>query len=315
MKNGYAPIVHHGLKVAILLGFAGYLINLAVTGEILLFVAPHLLNYVYMAAAGLSLFAIFQFYITIRSMKQPITECACSHHHDHSHGGHSHDHTHGEVKSRSAWKHTVLYGLFVMPLLLAALLPNQAFAGALAKGGGVRAGETAVYDSNGVPIDLAGMQGSTDPKVKAMFTTDKYNRDYAKLGMLLYQQDVIEMKDAWFIEKMQSLNLFVNDFAGKQIKIKGFIYRENGLADNQLIIGRMAMTHCIADISPYGFVAELPDASRYANDSWVTITGTIDKTTFHEQPAVKIKVQQVEPATAPSIPYVYPDWDFGKKLK
>ncbi len=316
VKNGYAPMVHHLLKVVILFAFAAYLVSLVFTGEILLFVAPHLLKYVNMAAVGLFLFALFQLYISIRSTKQSSPGCACPH--DHSNDGHSdhthhHEHHHGEAKS--AWKHAVLYGLFVMPLLLAALLPNQAFAGSLAKGSGIRSGETTAVDSNGVPIDLAQLQGSVDAKVKAMFTTDKYNRDYAKLGMLLYKQDVVEMKDEWFIEKLQSLNLFADQYAGKQVKIKGFIYRENGLLENQLFIGRMAMTHCIADISPYGIIAELPNASRYANDSWVTITGTIDKTTYHDQPVIKIKVQQVEPATAPVIPYVYPDWDLGKKLK
>jgi uncharacterized repeat protein (TIGR03943 family) len=161
---------------------------------------------------------------------------------------------------------------------------------------------------------LLQLVGTEDSALKELFYSDNYNRDYAKLGMLLYKQDVIEMQDEWFIEKLQALNSFAGKFEGKPIKIKGFIYREDGLAENQFIIGRMAMTHCIADISPYGMIAESPGASGYADDTWVTITGTIAKTSYHDQPAIKILVQNVEPATAPTIPYIYPDWDFAKKL-
>ncbi|TDF88359.1 TIGR03943 family putative permease subunit [Paenibacillus piri] len=314
--NNYASVAHHFLKVAILLGFAGYLIYLVFTGEILLFIAPHLLKYVKTAAAGLFIFAVFQLYISIRSFKQPVAGCACAHHHDHSQGGHpdhTHMHDHGQSDSGPVLKHVLGYSLFILPLLLAVLLPNQVVAGSLAKNSGIQLGEEAV-DSNGVPMDLALLKGSIDPEARALFTTDKYNRDYAKLGMLLYKQDMVEMKDQWFIEKLQALNLFADHFSGKPIQMKGFIYRENGLPENQFLIERMAMTHCIADISPYGMIAELPDASRYANDTWVTLTGTIDKTTYHDQTVIKIIVQHIEPATAPVIPYVYPDWDFAKKL-
>ncbi|NIK78271.1 putative repeat protein (TIGR03943 family) [Paenibacillus castaneae] len=311
MGNNRVSIVHHLLKLVILLGFTGYLVYLALTGEILLFIAPHLVKYVEIAAAGLFLFCIFQLYFSIRSLKQPDAAHDCDHGHCHHHDlehGHSHE------PSRSLWKNVMIYGLFILPLLFGLFLPNQAFAGSLARNKGMNVGGEAVT-SDGVPLDLAQLVGNEDAAIKQLFRSDKYNRDYAKLGMLLYQQDLIEMKDEWFIEKLQALHSFADQFEGKQIKIKGFIYRENELSENQFIIGRMAMTHCIADISPYGIVTESPDASSYANDTWVTITGTIEKTTYHNQTVIKIIVENVEPATAPVIPYVYPDWGFAQKLQ
>jgi len=122
------------------------------------------------------------------------------------------------------------------------------------------------------------------------------------------------MKDEWFIEKLQALNTFADVFDGKKIKITGFVYREDGIPHSQFIIGRMAMTHCIADISPYGIIVESPDASHYADDTWITVTGTIDSTTFHELKVIKINVDKIEPANVTNVPYVYPDWDFASKL-
>ncbi|BBH18675.1 UPF0703 protein YcgQ [Paenibacillus baekrokdamisoli] len=317
MKDTYAPIIHHFLRLAILLGFTLFLAHLTMSGEILLFIAPQLVKYVQLAAGGLLTFTIFQIYFFIRSFKNPAPVCACGHDHGHSHEGehaHGFGHEHSHEPARSLWKNILLYGLFIMPLLFGAFLPNEAFAGSLAKNKGMNLGGT-TEGSNGVPADLAQLEGSEDSSVKELFQTDNYNRDYAKLGMLLYKQDLIEMKDEWFIEKLQALNTFAANFEGKQIKVKGFIYREDGLSEDQFIIGRMAMTHCIADISPYGMIAEAPDASSYADDSWVTLTGTIATTTYHNQTVIKILIQSVEAAHAPTIPYIYPDWDFAKKLQ
>lgn len=316
MKNPRL-IVHHVLKLLILMGFAGYIAYLAFTGDILLYIAPHLVKYTELAAAGLFLFAIFQLFILIRSRTAELpAACACghdsAHHHHHHHHDHD-DHGHSHEPSRSVTKNALMYGLFILPLLLGALLPNQAFAGSLVKSRGIQVGE-AVSGSGGIPADLAQVAGNDDPELKEQFKSDKYNRDYAKLGMLLYQQDVIEMKDEWFIEKLQALNAFAGNFEGKTIRIKGFIYREEGLGENQFIIGRMAMTHCIADISPYGIIAESPEAGSFADDAWVTMTGTIATTSYHGQQVIKIVVSDTEPAEAPTIPYVYPDWDFAKKL-
>ncbi|MFF2907191.1 TIGR03943 family putative permease subunit [Paenibacillus sp. NPDC057934] len=304
-------LVHDSLKLLILMGFTGYMIYLALTGEILLYIAPHLVKYTELAAAGLFLFTLFQLYVLIRSRTQPMVACSCDHGHDHGHD-HSHDHGHSHEPSKSILKNVIMYGLFILPLMLGAFLPSQAFAGALIKNGGFQLSGTTA--SSSIPEDLAGLVGTESQELKERFISDKYNRDYAKLGMLLYQQDIIEMKDQWFIERLQALNSFADNFEGKTIKIKGFISREDELQGNQFIINRMAMTHCIADITPYGIVAESADASSFANDTWVELTGTINKTTHHGQTEIKIMVTDITPSTGPEIPYIYPDWDFASKL-
>ncbi|TVY10438.1 TIGR03943 family putative permease subunit [Paenibacillus cremeus] len=300
MKKLTGAAAHQLLRLVVLLGFTALLGYLLLTGEILMYIVPQLVLYIGLAASGLLVFSGFQIVLFIRSLKQPALGCACGHDHD----GHGHSH----LPSRSLWKNTLVYGLFLAPLLLSVWLPNQAFAGSLGKS--LTAGA-----STEAPAELVQLKkGTEDPALKQLFKTDKYNRDYATLGMLLYQQDQIEMKDQWFIEKLQALNTFPSHFEGKSIKIKGYIYRDPELKGNQFMIGRLAMTHCIADIAPYGIIAEYPDAASLGNDSWVTLTGTLSQTTYHNQPVIKLMVQGIEPATAPTIPYIYPDWDFAKKL-
>ncbi|MGZ4112679.1 MAG: TIGR03943 family putative permease subunit [Tumebacillaceae bacterium] len=298
MKSGYAPIVHHFLKLAILLGFTAFIAYLLLSGNILLYITPQLAIDVAVAEVALVIFAGFQCYLAIRSLKRDVVACECGHDdHDHSHDA-----------PRSIWKNVVIYGLFVLPLLLGIIVPSQANASSQ----GVNLNWTST--DKGAPAELV-QQGEVDPAVKELFKTDNINKDYAKLGERLYKLDTIEMKDQWFIEKLQALNTFASVFEGKQIKFKGFVSRDEGLAENQFLIGRMAMTHCIADITPYTMVAEAPNADTYANGSWVTLTGTIGQTTYKGQTVAKLVIQNVEPASAPSIPYVYPDWDFASKLQ
>lgn len=297
MKKLNLSSIHNFMRAGILLAFAGVIAYMVLSGKILYYLSPNLFIYVEFAAAGLFITGIFQLYISIRSLKHPIFVCNCGKHH-----------------GSSIWKNAIIYGLFILPLLFAAILPDIALGGTLIQTKGMNLGGAA-FGKSAVPEESVLVDGNEDPELQEMFKTDRYNRDYAKLAMRLYKQDLIEMKDEWFIEKMQALDLFVDNFVGKQIKMKGFIYREPGLSQSQLILARMAMTHCIADVSPYGFIIELPDSNQYADDSWVTITGIIGKTVYREREVLKIDVQQIEPDEAPTgTPFVYPDWDFASKL-
>ncbi|UKS25375.1 TIGR03943 family protein [Paenibacillus sp. HWE-109] len=307
-KKWNIKALHHFIKSGILAGFAGVLLKLLLTGDMLLYIAPHLMLYVDIAVCGLVIMTAFQIYVALLSLKKNVVVCDCGH--DHSH---SHSHSHSHEPSRSSWLHVGIYSLFIFPLILATILPNTALAGSMAQGKGMNVSGISAKGKDG-PVELVSMKGGVDPAVQNMFKTNVYNRDYAKLGMRLYNQEMIEMKDQWFIEKLQAINTFVDNFQGKSIKITGFVYREEGLPASQFIIGRMAMTHCIADISPYGIITETPDAGQYPNDTWLTITGTIDHTEYHGQKVMKINIEQIEPAVANAVPYVYPDWNFASEL-
>jgi putative membrane protein len=304
--------LQHFLRASILLGFAVYISVLLITGDILQFIVPNLVLYVQIATVFLFIVGGFQFYVAILSLKKPVILCDCGHDHDHEHHHDSvFEHHHHGIFKPSKVKDTFIYSLFILPLLLA-FLPNQTLSSSIVENRGMNFGELATKNDAKGPV--VAIDGEEDPALREMFKTNVYDQDYARLGMVLYKQDMIEMKDEWFIEKLQSMNMFVDIFQEKDIKIKGFISREAGLASNQFIIARMGMTHCIADISPFGIIAEAENASQFADDSWVTLTGKISKTEYNGQTVIQIKVISAEPAEAPKVPYVYPDWEFASKL-
>ncbi|SFK99804.1 TIGR03943 family protein [Paenibacillus sp. 1_12] len=307
--------VHHFLRAAILTGFAVYTAYLLLSGEILQFIVPQLVIYVKCADIVLFITAGFQFYIAFLSLKEQTISCGCGHDHQESDPSHDHafGHHHTHAIEESLWKNVVIYGLFIIPLVLGACLPNKAIASSMVDKKGMNLGGYTIQNRP-ASGDMVELGGNEDPSLKQLFKANVYDQDYARLGIFIYKQPLIEMKDEWFIEKLRALNTFADNFQNKEISIKGFVYREAGLPGNQIIVGRMGMTHCIADISPYGIIAEAPDSNTLANDSWVTVTGKVGKTQYNGQTVIKIMVEKVEAAAEPSVPYVYPDWNFASKL-
>jgi uncharacterized repeat protein (TIGR03943 family) len=285
-KPGSAS-AHYFLRALILLGFLIYMIYLFKTNSLVYYIAPRMVIYMKLATLGLYLVAIFQIIIAIRSLKRRSITCECE-----------------PLPNRSLVKNIAIYSLFILPLLLGFLMPNQAMPSSLVAKKGI--------NLNGISMTTNVANGSGDSGVT--FKADKYTQDFAKLGVKLYQENSIELTEDMFLEKLQSLNIFIDNFIGKEMKVTGFVYRDPGMHENQLIVGRFAITCCTADALPYGVIIESSDANRFADDTWVTVTGTIDKTKYKDQDVLKINATQIEKTKAPNNPYVYPNYDFASQL-
>jgi uncharacterized repeat protein (TIGR03943 family) len=96
------------------------------------------------------------------------------------------------------------------------------------------------------------------------------------------------------------------------LELSGFVYRQDGLQDNQFVVGRFAVQCCSADAAPFGVLVEFPDAKLWANDAWVHLSGTMQKTTFDGEDIMMLKVDQATKLDTPKDKqYVYPNPNFG----
>ncbi|MCD1260446.1 TIGR03943 family protein [Paenibacillus athensensis] len=319
MKKIRSSTLHYGFRTLVLLGFAVYIVYLFKTDSLVYYIAPRMMIYAKIAAVGLYIIAVLQAYVALRSLREPVSAgCSCghdAHDHDHDHA-HGHDHEgHSHAPTGSFGKHAAAYAVFVIPLLLGFLLPTTAMSSALVAQKGINLGgpPAAVNDAGGTS-SAGDWAGDEDPQLKERFKTDKYNRDFAKLGIKLYKQDTLELKDELFMEKLQALNMFPDNFAGKPIKMLGFVYRDTGMSDTQFIVGRFAVTCCTADASTYGVVVQSSNANRFADDTWVTVSGTIGEMTYKGKKVITIQAASIEKTKPPENPYVYPVYDFGSRL-
>ncbi len=315
--------LHHALKTIILLGFAVYIAYLVKTGGILLYIAPRMVDYVKWSAVALYAVAAYQLYFTLRAWRgRAAAVCGCDHDH---------------APPRSLFKNIVVYGVFFFPLLLGFLLPDSTMGSSLAAkkgmnlssassvkkdgeaaGSGAESGtggsSTPADGTNAAPaapsVQLPGAQAAA-PADGELFPADKFTRQYANYAKQLYKSDLITVKEELFIETLTSVDLYLDRFVGKKLQLTGFVYRQEEMKSNQFVVARFSIQCCSADAAPFGVLAEYDRANTLAADSWVTVTGTIQKTKLNDADIMMLKVESIAKAEPAKAPYVYPNFDFG----
>lgn len=300
---------HHAMKAAIVLGFAMLIVYLVKTDNLVLYIAPRMSAYVKWSAVGLYAVGIYELWLTMSTLWGRTSSCDCDH-----------------PPSRSVLKNTVVYGLFVVPLLFGFLLPNTTLGTAMAakKGMNLNSSATIRKDPQSQPADqtaakppasgsaVANGADVSDAKLNEMFKADKFTEAYSDFGKKLYRQPVLDVQDAWYIETLNTIDLYLDNFVGKRMELSGFVYRQDGMKDNQFVVGRFAISCCSADASPFGVLVEYDRAKSWANDTWVKASGTLQKTTYEGQEIMVLKVDSVTKLETPKDKqYVYPNPDFG----
>jgi uncharacterized repeat protein (TIGR03943 family) len=344
-KRGYSA--HYFARAVILLGFAMFIVHLVKSDSLIYYIAPRMENYVKYSAVGLYLVAVHQVYVAIRTFLGDRKSCECDHPPSRSvfrsgvvyslfllplllgflmpnvamssaladkkgmnlstNAATKNGAKTEQVASSAAGKGTSpassVSGPSQPPSQSASIDSAKNAAAALGQQDGSAAGQK---NLSGAP---------TDEELKKMFAPpDAFSDDFSKIGMMLYKKDVIDVKPDMFTEILSSIDLFKDNFYGKKIQISGFVYREDDLKPNQLVVGRFAVSCCTADASPYGVLVEFPSANTFAKDTWVKVTGTIEKGTYHDNDIFKIHATKIEKIAAPKSPYVYPNMDAVAEL-
>ncbi|MEX2414959.1 MAG: TIGR03943 family protein [Paenibacillaceae bacterium] len=304
---------HYLIRSVIVLSFSILITYLIKSGNINLYIAPRMLILVKLSAIGFYVIGMYQMYSAyryLRNQSSMAVDCDCDH-----------------TPTGSVWKHIMIYSLFVFPLLLGFLLPNATMGTALAskKGMNLSASTTSrtvqAQPEAVIPEELVIIEPSssnqptgettlTEEQLNALFVTDEYNEDFARLSKQIYQDDVIVVKDELFMEILTAIDLFLDSFTGKKVEISGFVYREPDMNQNQFVVGRFAMDCCSADALPYGVLVEDASAAKYKNDSWIKVRGQIETTVYEGNEIMVFKPESIESITAPESPYIYPNYDF-----
>ena len=131
-------------------------------------------------------------------------------------------------------------------------------------------------------------------------------KEYDQLIKNLSQNETIVMNDSVFAAYYDEISYEIQKYKGKQIELTGFVYKEEGLKENQLVLSRFMLTHCVADASIIGFVSEIPEATTIDEDTWIQATGVLDVTTFDGIELPMIKVTDWKIVDELTEPYLYP---------
>ncbi|MGX1262524.1 putative membrane protein [Rossellomorea marisflavi] len=281
---------HTYIRGVILIGYALLLLKLLLTFNLQNFVALKMHGYLYFALGVFFLLGAVQI---IRGTSGFLAKGQC--------GCEAHDVPKGLVRS------IMVYALFVFPLITGFLLPDQLLDGSVAAKRGVKVG-------NGM-FTLTPHKGerSSDHTIEAVHGgeatldpvgTFPLEKDYDKLKDVIKQKEKIIVRDEQYIQTLSVVDEQLDSSIGKEIQLTGFIYKDEGFSKNEVVISRFTVTCCVADASVYGILSRSEELAALEPDTWVQVSGILDKADFNgvAMPVIKHPVfKKVEP---PENPYV-----------
>lgn len=221
---------------------------------------------------------------------------------------------------------SLVYGLIALPLLLGFLLPDQALGSSMASQKGmsltyappeIRRKEPLpdasprlnVQDVK-VPDPKASVGSAATPASVQFVAPDEYSREFAELAKRLYTQPVIQVYPQIFSETLGTIDMFQRQFAGKEIMLSGFVYRDDNMEqDSHFALGRFLVMCCPADAAPFGVMIHAAEAGKLNKDSWVQVRGTIGSAQIDGKDTMEIRATSITPIDQPASPYIYTSAD------
>lgn len=184
------------------------------------------------------------------------------------------------------------YAVFLIPIMIMAANPTYLDSSAVAN----------------KSWNAKGNQGlaSNEPlKEKAQDFSDK---TAAELGIGIKRATEEENRKDPFLTDLDEIYEFPSS-KGKEYTLEGFVFRDKSFSKNQILVGRMIVTCCIADSMVDGVICEVENAESYKNNEWVRVTGTIEPLQnsglMEMGPDFMMKLSKIEKIAPYDSPYVY----------
>ncbi|MCS6825811.1 MAG: TIGR03943 family protein [Caldilinea sp.] len=96
------------------------------------------------------------------------------------------------------------------------------------------------------------------------------------------------------------------EFAGQPVDVIGFVYHDERLGENEMLVNRFVVSCCVADASAVSMIVRWPDAASLPNDAWVQVKGVLQPGEFNGRALPIVVAQEVIPTALPNQPYLYP---------
>ncbi|MEH7255247.1 TIGR03943 family protein [Neobacillus niacini] len=295
------------VRAFILLAFSVMLFKLHFTGEMTKFINP---KYEGLSQSASVLFLIL---FMIQTTRVWTVKENSQHHHCH-HDAHDHNCSHDHGDSPFSTKKLIAYLVIVFPLITGFLLPSKVLDASIADNkGGLAVLSNQRAEKKQVEEAVPNNNQQEDPVINenlvvlSRIEDNVYtNEEYEQLIQQLEQSSTIEMNDNVFSTFYEEMHMDLDKYKGREINLKGFVYKEDGLEKNQLVLARFLITHCVADAGIVGFISELPEASSIEVNTWIEAKGVLDTINYNGTKFPIIKITNWKVIDEPKEPYLYP---------
>ncbi|HEL0785863.1 TPA: TIGR03943 family protein [Streptococcus equi subsp. zooepidemicus] len=194
--------------------------------------------------------------------------------------------------------------ILVFPVLVGLLVPTVSLDSTTVAAKGYTFPLAAGASKTGVSDDGTTIQ-YLKPDTSLYFTKSAYQKEMLNELKKYQGKSAITITTDNYMEVMELIYLYPDEFVDRTIQYTGFVYNEPG-HDSYQFLFRFGIIHCIADSGVYGLLTT-GNQESYANNTWLTVKGRIhmeyDKTLEQQLPVLQI--EEAHQAPEPDNPYVY----------
>lgn len=120
-------------------------------------------------------------------------------------------------------------------------------------------------------------------------------------------KEVIEIQPENYTNILQAVHDEIDSYVGVKIKFTGYVYRIIDFKDNQFVLARdMYINKEKSQSVVVGFLCQYEKANTFESNTWVELTGIIEKGKYHNQDIPIIKVIDLQKASIPENAFVNP---------
>ena len=166
--------------------------------------------------------------------------------------------------------------------------------------------------SEGIDKTIQEREGTSSqylkPDTSRFYSKTAYENIVRKTADKYLGQSSIVINDENYLEVMEVIYDFPNEFEGKEIEFTGFVYNDPNYTNSQFVF-RFGIMHCIADSGVFGLLTT-GNTNQYENNTWVRVKGKISNYYHKElnQVLPTLEVQSFIKVDKPENPYVYKEF-------
>ena len=209
---------------------------------------------------------------------------------------------HSHLTSRSAKFASIAF--LVVPLIVALFFPTVNLDSTTVSAKGYHF-PLADGSSKSIQADEGTTNQYLKPDTSTYFTKSAYEKEMRAAAKKYLKKDVISVTTENYMEVMEVLYDYPDEFAGKRLEFTGFVYNDPSDKNSQFLF-RFGIIHCIADSGVYGLATTGSDQT-FKDNTWVKVTGTITVDYYQnlKQSLPILNLTEVKEVGQPDNPYVY----------
>lgn len=127
--------------------------------------------------------------------------------------------------------------------------------------------------------------------------------EITKISDSIPTPEIAELTSENYTNILKQVHENLDTYIGQKVSFTGYIYRVSDLKENEFILARDMIINSKNQTVVVGFLCSYENAKDYPNDTWVKITGTIQKGYYYGDIPI-LNITKIEETSIPYNPLV-----------